>query len=402
MLPTTYRGSATVDGEQMEAELRLDDSHLRLALANGHHSELLCWPITHLQVKSTGDGDYVLKAGQQSFRFAPLVDDGLRDEIELRARFAALQPQADIVEAPLTVADRVSAAGAASRGRRRSGVLTGADLGVRSAIIVLAILALVVVTVAIFSGGLGSAPEVVAVGDDPLTSSPDSLPFTEGPTPDTTPAATSLPAPATTTATPTTIPPPTVTTAPQTTTTAAPTTTTPPTTIPPVVGPVTRVAFDLTPQQLAAQWDSQALTLGTNLVSSELSADGSAFSFSVGEYVVITGNVDTDGQVSSVTYVGDPSGTVSDDRAVLSALGLTVAMIEPSLPPDGRRQLIEGLGLDVDDPVLEGLDGSLPYKGIDYALHWDAELARLVLEARPEGSDDPEASNLNADALSTM
>ena len=87
-------------------------------------------------------------------------------------------------------------------------------------------------------------------------------------------------------------------------------------------------------------------------------------------------------------FLGDPSGSDIDDRRVLTALGLTVALVEPDLPPEGRRQLLAALGLDVENPVLAGLDDTLTYEGQDYALRWDDSLQKVRFEVVPSTPAD--------------
>lgn len=371
MLPTTYRGSATVAGEQLDAVLRLDEGHLRLA--TGHNAELLSWPIVDLSVETTDDGNYLVQAGDESFIFSPEVDDGLGHEIALRARFANPGPGAEPEAASMTVADRARVNGHL---RRRPGVLSGADLGIRTAIVVMAVLALVVVAVAVFSGRLDPGPEIVAVGDSPAPVA--TMPFTDdGATPPSLDRVTTVPS------VPDPVP---TTTAPETAPVTVPTTMADPTTTTTTSGPAPPVAagmFELTPAETVEQWDAVATELGTGLVATAVSIEEGTFSFSVGEVVVIQGTAEPAGRVTSIEFLGDPGGSVADDRAVLTALGLTVALIEPSFPPQWRRDLLEEMGLDVDQPELAGLDGSLTHEGIAYALRWDGELERLVFGASP-------------------
>lgn len=373
MLPTTYRGSATVAGEQLDAVLRLDEDHLRLA--TGHNAELLSWPIVDLSVETTDDGNYLVQAGEESFIFAPEVDDGLGHEIALRARFATPAPGTEPDAATMTVADRARVNGHL---RRRSSVLSGADLGIRTAIVVMAVLALVVVAVAVFSGRLDPGPEVVAVGASPTA--PDTVPFTDGETaaPVVETTMPSAPDP-----TPTTIPDPTTTAPEAAPTTVQTTTPAPSTTVPPVAPVVTAGVFELTPTEAVEQWDAVATELGTGLIATAVTIEESGFSFNVGDVVVIRGTAEPAGRVTSIEFLGDPGGSVADDRAVLTALGLTVALVEPTFPPQWRRELLEEMGLDIDQPVLAGLDGSMTVEGTAFAIRWDGELERLVFEASP-------------------
>ncbi len=373
MLPTTYRGDATIDGEHLSAELRLDENHVRLI--TGRHAELLSWPLASVSVEAGPSGAYRLNAGADSFEFSPLVDDGLGDEIALRTRFASIvDPPQQVGESAAFISDRVKAAGKRKTpgNQRRPSVLTGGDLAVRTALVVLGVLAVVVVTVAVVSGAFESQPATVVVetpagGDSPAST----LPFTEGapntsvPDPQpTTPPDTAPPA----TAPPATAPP--VTTPPATTATTAPPTSAPPVSILP--------ALDLTPEQFRAQWDTIAAGLDGELTVDSFTTDEATFSMDVTDFVGVTGVRATDGTVSSIQLVGDPSGTVTDDRLVITAMGISVALAAPDLDPAGRRSLLDALGFDVDSPSLAGLDGVLTYRGYEYRLKWD-DGARLVI-----------------------
>lgn len=420
MLPTTYRGNATLDGEDFEAELRLDDQHVRLAHANGQHSEVLRWPLTSVAVESSRGGDYVLQAGVETFSFAPFVDDGLGDEIALRMRFASLPPVADPAAVPdvtpASIADeaRTTPARRARLGAHKSGrgigkkkpvrVNTSPNLGPRGALAALGLLAVIVVGVAVLSGRGNNAPEIAAAGDDPVFVSGDTLPFTDGDPADQAsvsvpitiaPTDDTVPAPTTTVATPTTTAATTPSTTPETTiptTTTVPSETTPSTVAPP---PPAVSAFQRTPEELVEAWSSQAKQLGADLTPAGLSTEAGEYRFEVGPFVVVSGAIGGDGMVDSLQFFGDPSGTVADSRAMLGALGLAVAQVEPVLPPEGRRDLLYALGLDVNRPTGAGLDGSLTYREIDYALRWDSDLARLVFDARPHvpGEPEPEAED---------
>ncbi|HSJ34595.1 MAG TPA: hypothetical protein VLB85_06030, partial [Acidimicrobiia bacterium] len=344
MLPTSYRGAATIDGEAMAAELHLDAENITLRLEN--EQQVLRWPISQTDVSAIRNGDYRLRMGEETFEFTPVVDDGLGDEIALRRRFAqngaatSLDDAGGSLPAPApSIADRVVEAGRTSA--RRPGVLEGKDLGLRTALVVLGVLALAVVSVAVWSGALQNRPETVVVGADASAPTTQAAPEATVAPPTTVPATTVPPAaPATTLppATTTTLTPPTV--APATVTTA--------TTVPPPTS-----VFEMTPEQFAAEWDRVARPLDPALGAGQLEASDTGFSFDAGDYVEVQGGL-TDGRVRRIRILGDPSGPDFEDRRVLSALGITVAVVEPGLPASGRRDLLESLGLDVSNPVVEG------------------------------------------------
>lgn len=62
-----------------------------------------------------------------------------------------------------------------------------------------------------------------------------------------------------------------------------------------------------------------------------------------------------------------PKGT-GTDRDILVAMGLAVAWADPSLGPDGRRDLLSTLGVDVDAPDLADMGGELARNGVQYSL----------------------------------
>lgn len=374
MLPTSYRGAATIDGEGLPAELYLEGDHIRLRLDNDQ--EVLRWPIRAVEVDSTRNGDYRLQMGQESFEFAPAVDDGLGDEIALRRRFAGPEPPVFTIEhaptngsEPHTIADRIRQAGLSTPRRQGffEGLLDGRDFGLRTALAVLGAVAVVAVAVAALSGAFDrtpAAPEVGAAATVPAEPAPSTIPV----------STTQPPAPATTLpATTTTLTPPTV--APATVTTLV--TTPPPTSV-----------WEVTPEDLTAAWDGLAAPLEVPLGVTGLSTGTDDFGFDAGAYVRIEGALGPDGLVDRVVFLGDPSGSDIDDRRVLTALGLTVALVEPDLPPEGRRQLLAALGLDVENPVLAGLDDTLTYEGQDYALRWDDSLQKVRFEVVPSTPAD--------------
>lgn len=373
MLPTTYRGDANVDGERIPAVLRLGEDTVSLLV--GDETEVLNWPITSLEVIPSKKGGYELRRGAESFQFAPEIDDGLGDEISLRRRFSSSEPPAVPPTEPLpTIADRVAAAGTGThrpktRRDRQPALLEGKDLGIRSAVVILAVLAGIVTTVAVVSGSMEGQPTTVVVGADaPL---PTATAPAEEPSPVTSVPPTSAVAEEPESTAPTTVAP---TVAPATVTTQPPATT---------AIPAGGSVFEMTPDEMISRWNALAGAISTDIAATSLSSGDGAFGFEVGNFVTVEGVTRPDGTVRRLVFFGDPSGTVEDDRRVLSALGISVALVEPDLPPEGRRELLKALGLDVDNPVLEGLDGALEYRDNAYALRWDPELGRIVFDVTP-------------------
>lgn len=376
MLPTKYRGDAVIDGERMAAELHLNSDSIRLAL--GPNQEVLRWPIMSLEVAATSRGTYELRHGAESFTFEPNVDDGLGDEISLRRRFVAevplheeekpepfIGPVAQAIAAASnggeSIADRVTAAG---RHRRTKALLERAAPRLRSVVLGLATLVLVT--------GLAVVLSIMFDDVEPaLDAAPDqnAVVAPEGETPEVAGVTVTAPEPTVppTTALPVTVPP-----------TTPPTTEGPPTT---TVDLATSV-WEMTPEQLAERWDAVTRPFSSTLMSSGFSVGDGRFSFSAGPFVRIEGST-SDGRVRQISFLGDPSGTVADDREVLTALGITVGMVEPRLPPEGRRELVSALGLDVENPVLADVDDTLDYLDNRYSLRFDRDSLLLIFQVEP-------------------
>lgn len=364
MLPTSYRGDAIIDGEPIDAELQLDGDDLWLTIGEG--DEVLRWPLTSFDIEVMKEGNYRLQRGDESFLFSPAVDDGLGEELSLRRRFSNEQAGGSPEPTNGTIADRVRDAGRGSHRRPRAlrslklaSLRAGRDLSLGAAVLILGILTLFVLSVALLSGAFsgGVAEESPAPASTEAATPPATDPATVAPT--------TVPEPPTTAANPTV---------------ASATVTTLPAQPEPVASDLS--AFSMTPEQAIARWDALARPLSATLLSADVEVGPDSFAFTVSPFVRISGAV-TDGLISRVVFTGDPSGTREDDRDVLSALGLTVAIVEPSLPPEGRRQLISSLGLDLGNPVLADLDGALDYLDNTYSLRWDEQSQLVVFEVSP-------------------
>lgn len=60
-----------------------------------------------------------------------------------------------------------------------------------------------------------------------------------------------------------------------------------------------------------------------------------------------------------------PKGTGSD-RDILLAMGLAVAWGDPTLSPEARKEVLGAMGVDVDDPQLGEMGGTLTRNGVSY------------------------------------
>jgi hypothetical protein len=135
-------------------------------------------------------------------------------------------------------------------------------------------------------------------------------------------------------------------------------------------------AFAGTVADFATGWNALAERLDPGLKLPETMPP--AFSDNPVGYVTIAGEADADPWFQ---VTGRSSGTPAGDRRVLVALGMAVAIADPSLSGGDRADLLRALGLDVTDPHLEGINGSLSYNGVTYDLTFTGE--ELVLRVTP-------------------
>ena len=70
--------------------------------------------------------------------------------------------------------------------------------------------------------------------------------------------------------------------------------------------------------------------------------------------------------------------STEDDQLALRALNLVVAVASPDLDADGRRAVIEDLGLDVRNPQLVDVDGTVEVDGVEYSLSYIDEFQSLL------------------------
>jgi hypothetical protein len=173
--------------------------------------------------------------------------------------------------------------------------------------------------------------------------------------------------------------------APTTVPATAPPETTPVTTEPTVVEPTVALdplAFDLSSDAFVERWNETAAQISPNLrFRSSLPAGDFEVGFT--QYIAMIGSGEGGG-VGAYTLEIDPTGPSSSDQLGIQALGLAIAVADPSLEPNERAAVLAEMGLNVRDPELGGLNGTTSRNGVDYRLVFDAEdfVLRLTVSAQ--------------------
>lgn len=149
------------------------------------------------------------------------------------------------------------------------------------------------------------------------------------------------------------------------------------------VEPVDSSVFQLTPDAFVERWNDTASQVSPSL---RLRSSLPAGDFEVGftQYIAMIGSSgSTPSGLSALTLEIDPTGPSSSDQLGIQALGLAIAVADPTLEPSERGAVLGAMGLNVRDPDLEGLDGSFSRNGVDYRLVFDSEdlILRLTISA---------------------
>lgn len=134
-------------------------------------------------------------------------------------------------------------------------------------------------------------------------------------------------------------------------TSPSPTTTTP--SPAPVVAPASSVANSA--EAFVSAWNALASTYAFNLA---ITADGLPISTAAGPAIHLSYD-------DSLTLDMTPQGTAAD-RDLLVAMGMAVAWGEPDLDPEGRKDVLHALGVDVSNPDLADVGGELTRGPITY------------------------------------
>lgn len=135
--------------------------------------------------------------------------------------------------------------------------------------------------------------------------------------------------------------------------------------------------FDQNPTQFVETWNVTAASLGAPIqIRGSLTAG--SFEAQLAPFLTLQGTTDRDGTIASLVLVADPNGDTADDRLALAAWGVAIAVADPNLGTAGRRDVLDRLGLDVDAPELDGLDGEIEGDGVRYTLQYFPEFSSVL------------------------
>lgn len=164
-----------------------------------------------------------------------------------------------------------------------------------------------------------------------------------------------------------------------------PTTTAPPSTSPTTAAvatppPAPTTLFQTTPAELTERWNLLAGASRPELML--IREMTSPLVVNLTSFMTLEGILDPAN--GWLALRSTPTGTSEGDGAILTSLGMMIAIADPTLEPVDRRLLLETLGLDVRNPQLGGIDGSLNYNGLNYRLAYLEDQNVLEFVISPE------------------
>lgn len=140
--------------------------------------------------------------------------------------------------------------------------------------------------------------------------------------------------------------------------------------------------FEVSSNDFVNRWNDVATTVSPNLRFRTALPSGD-FEAGFTEYIAVLGSVNENGRLDRFTLEIDPTGPSASDRLGMQALGVAVATVDPALDPSQRAELLSIMGLNVRNPILGGIDGSVNRNGNSYSLFYDSELVKLLLSVEP-------------------
>ncbi len=140
-----------------------------------------------------------------------------------------------------------------------------------------------------------------------------------------------------------------------------------PTVIPtPLVTTVTTTpTFELNLAELSMRWNEVAAELRLEMFVLGV-PKGNRMEVDLGRGVILYATADPRSDRVRTLMIGAGPGEGDHAKAVLGAWGTLVALVNPELSPEGRRQVLDRLGVDVERPLQLGLATETDEGGMHY------------------------------------
>ncbi|HUP14630.1 MAG TPA: hypothetical protein VM848_01030 [Acidimicrobiia bacterium] len=148
--------------------------------------------------------------------------------------------------------------------------------------------------------------------------------------------------------------------------------------------PKTPFVFQTGLDGVAEAWNDAASQLGLEVFLLEVTTGNRLQTSMAGDLVLYgTENPTTDTVHSLMISAGPAVGEQA--TAVLAVWGNLIAIVNPELDPEGRRSVLERLGVDLGRPLTLGLNAATTEAGASYWLRSGVLNDRVLFGAQPTG-----------------
>jgi hypothetical protein len=146
--------------------------------------------------------------------------------------------------------------------------------------------------------------------------------------------------------------------------------------------PQTPFVFQTGLDGVADMWNDAASQLGLEVFLLEVTTSNRLQTSLAGNLILYgTENPSTDTVHSLMISAGPALG--EQGTAVLAVWGNLIAVVNPELDPEGRRAVLERLGVDLDRPLTLGLNAETTQAGASYWLRSGVLNDRVLFGAQP-------------------
>lgn len=146
--------------------------------------------------------------------------------------------------------------------------------------------------------------------------------------------------------------------------------------------PATPFVFQAGLDRVAAMWNDAATELGLEVFLLEVTTGNRLQTPLVGN-LVLYGTVDPGTETVRSLMVSAGPALGEEGTAVLAVWGNLIAVVNPELDPEGRRAILERLGVDLKRPLTLGLDTETTESGARYWLRSGVLNGRVLFGVQP-------------------
>jgi hypothetical protein len=146
--------------------------------------------------------------------------------------------------------------------------------------------------------------------------------------------------------------------------------------------PATPFVFQTGLEGVSAMWNDAATDLRLEVFLLEVTSGNRLQTPLVGNLVLYGTEDPRTGTVHSLMVAAGPA-VGEEGTAVLAVWGNLIAVVNPELDPDGRRAILERLGVDLDRPLTLGLDTETTEAGARYWLRSGVLNGRVLFGVQP-------------------